>query len=259
MAEFITKCPHCNAELQAQDEWNGMEVECPMCKNNFMLSMPLATTPSQTSSLKTIKKIIIGVIVIITIISVITAFLFSKKDNSMSKNIADKTISKTKEVHSQSSLQPKKIKVLTKKQEVSDTIEDREKFMMQTLIMLHDKTTPSLTKQNLMNKLNEKVTLNPDLYLPISLLELSENELQKSRETLKKGVVKGSGGCIFAFMLFKEVDQVTLKKAVEIKYWPAIKTFGPSIAIVCANKMAKNEKLSPFEKEIISLNDKAPS
>ena len=35
MAEFITKCPHCNAELQAQDEWIGMEVECPQCKKTF--------------------------------------------------------------------------------------------------------------------------------------------------------------------------------------------------------------------------------
>lgn len=35
MAEFITKCPHCNVELQAQDEWIGMEVECPQCNNKF--------------------------------------------------------------------------------------------------------------------------------------------------------------------------------------------------------------------------------
>ena len=39
MAEFITKCPHCNAELQAQDEWNGMEVECPQCQKTFTISV----------------------------------------------------------------------------------------------------------------------------------------------------------------------------------------------------------------------------
>ena len=37
MAEFITKCPHCNAELQAQDEWIGMEVECPECQKTFII------------------------------------------------------------------------------------------------------------------------------------------------------------------------------------------------------------------------------
>ena len=37
MAEFITKCPHCNAELQVQDEWIGMEVECPQCKKMFVI------------------------------------------------------------------------------------------------------------------------------------------------------------------------------------------------------------------------------
>jgi len=38
MAEFITKCPHCDAELQAQDEWIGMEVECPQCQKTFVIS-----------------------------------------------------------------------------------------------------------------------------------------------------------------------------------------------------------------------------
>ena len=38
MAAFNTNCPHCSAELQVQEEWIGMEVECPMCKNNFIIS-----------------------------------------------------------------------------------------------------------------------------------------------------------------------------------------------------------------------------
>ena len=40
MAEFITKCPHCNAELQAQEEWIGMTVECPQCQKTFVISTP---------------------------------------------------------------------------------------------------------------------------------------------------------------------------------------------------------------------------
>ena len=37
MAEFITKCPHCNNDLQVQDEWIGMEIECPQCRQKFCL------------------------------------------------------------------------------------------------------------------------------------------------------------------------------------------------------------------------------
>ena len=29
------KCPHCNAELDAQEDWVGMEVECPACQKSF--------------------------------------------------------------------------------------------------------------------------------------------------------------------------------------------------------------------------------
>ena len=37
MAEFITKCPHCNVELQAQNEWIGMEAECPECGKSITI------------------------------------------------------------------------------------------------------------------------------------------------------------------------------------------------------------------------------
>ena len=39
MAEFITKCPHCSTDLQAQEEWIGMEVECPQCRKTFAISV----------------------------------------------------------------------------------------------------------------------------------------------------------------------------------------------------------------------------
>ncbi|MBO7327511.1 MAG: hypothetical protein J6W00_01905 [Lentisphaeria bacterium] len=38
MAEFNTKCPNCNAVLQVQDEWVGMEVECPECQKKFTIA-----------------------------------------------------------------------------------------------------------------------------------------------------------------------------------------------------------------------------
>ena len=40
MAEFITKCPHCNNNLQVQDEWDGIEVECPICSKTFTVRKP---------------------------------------------------------------------------------------------------------------------------------------------------------------------------------------------------------------------------
>ena len=52
MAEFITKCPHCNNDLQVQDEWIGMEVECPICHNTFVIANPTAVPDSK----KNIKR-----------------------------------------------------------------------------------------------------------------------------------------------------------------------------------------------------------
>ena len=41
MAEFTTACPHCNAELQAQTEWIGMEAECTECQTSFVIQAPV--------------------------------------------------------------------------------------------------------------------------------------------------------------------------------------------------------------------------
>lgn len=38
MAEFTTKCPHCNTELVAEEDWIGMEVECPSCQQSFTVA-----------------------------------------------------------------------------------------------------------------------------------------------------------------------------------------------------------------------------
>ncbi len=40
MAEFEAKCPHCGAELKMQDEWVGLEAECPNCKQHFTIAPP---------------------------------------------------------------------------------------------------------------------------------------------------------------------------------------------------------------------------
>lgn len=44
-AFFETKCPHCGAALQAQEEWNGMSMQCPVCGKPFTLTKPGAGAP----------------------------------------------------------------------------------------------------------------------------------------------------------------------------------------------------------------------
>ena len=54
MAEFNTKCPHCSTELQAQEEWIGMEVECPVCQKNFTVqSQASAPMPAELGNSRT--------------------------------------------------------------------------------------------------------------------------------------------------------------------------------------------------------------
>lgn len=53
MTEFIIKCPHCNTELQAQNEWLGMEVECPQCQKMFVISNDSKDASSSQDSTQT--------------------------------------------------------------------------------------------------------------------------------------------------------------------------------------------------------------
>ena len=39
MALITVNCPHCGKELSAQSEWNGMNIGCPSCSQNFMLNI----------------------------------------------------------------------------------------------------------------------------------------------------------------------------------------------------------------------------
>ena len=38
---FTFKCPHCNVKLEAEDDWIGMEAECPGCGNNVTITKPV--------------------------------------------------------------------------------------------------------------------------------------------------------------------------------------------------------------------------
>ncbi len=40
MAAFIVQCPHCNTELQMQEEWIGLEISCPECSRVLTVNKP---------------------------------------------------------------------------------------------------------------------------------------------------------------------------------------------------------------------------
>lgn len=51
MAKFSVKCPACGESITCDDEWRGMNLECPYCKQNF--TAPRKKTPRQQFSGKT--------------------------------------------------------------------------------------------------------------------------------------------------------------------------------------------------------------
>ena len=45
MAEFEMKCPHCGEKLTVQEEWAGMNGECPSCKKSFTIALKSRKLP----------------------------------------------------------------------------------------------------------------------------------------------------------------------------------------------------------------------
>ena len=39
MAKFNVRCPHCYEEQLVSEEWYGMEMECSICKNRFVVGL----------------------------------------------------------------------------------------------------------------------------------------------------------------------------------------------------------------------------
>ncbi|MBQ4328229.1 MAG: hypothetical protein IJC27_00725 [Lentisphaeria bacterium] len=48
MSVFNTNCPHCNGELEVQDEYIGMTLECPLCQREFVLQKKEAVPTEKT-------------------------------------------------------------------------------------------------------------------------------------------------------------------------------------------------------------------
>lgn len=45
MAEFNTKCPYCECIVTAEEEWIGMEAECPSCSKTFVIEKSIPSVP----------------------------------------------------------------------------------------------------------------------------------------------------------------------------------------------------------------------
>ena len=43
---FTFSCPHCNQELEAEDEWIGQEADCPVCGRRITIMQPARATDS---------------------------------------------------------------------------------------------------------------------------------------------------------------------------------------------------------------------
>ena len=51
---FIFRCPKCGEKLEAQDEWNGMETECPQCNERITIVRVQPDENAQNASIKLI-------------------------------------------------------------------------------------------------------------------------------------------------------------------------------------------------------------
>ena len=50
MAEFEMKCPHCGTQLTVQDDWAGMDAECPACKKTFKIDLGSGPEPKKADA-----------------------------------------------------------------------------------------------------------------------------------------------------------------------------------------------------------------
>ena len=47
---FNFRCPNCNAKLEAEDEWLGMETTCPKCSKDIPIVKSTSTPPPLPST-----------------------------------------------------------------------------------------------------------------------------------------------------------------------------------------------------------------
>jgi len=105
-----------------------------------------------------------------------------------------------------------------------------------------------------LNQIKEKAgkTNNPDLLLPVAMMELKAGRKEQALAALREGIACGSGGCVYYAFRTEIAGFAPVKKAVEIKFWPVIVKAGFNIKIVA---LARNKELSPAQSEVVTLCD----
>ena len=91
MSEFETNCPHCNATLNVQDEWIGMNVECPLCKKHFVIeriSNPVSNLNNSATKNGSRKRkwyiLCTGIISAIAVVAIVIACFCSNSNETES-------------------------------------------------------------------------------------------------------------------------------------------------------------------------------
>jgi DNA-directed RNA polymerase subunit RPC12/RpoP len=103
MGNFEFTCPHCKEKFEAQEDWCGMEAECPNCNNYVTINKPsppilspVAYKKTEESNMKTTSVaktqilcysrtgIFLGIILLLIGVSIgtVIGISFSKKDSN---------------------------------------------------------------------------------------------------------------------------------------------------------------------------------
>ena len=91
-----TRCPHCQKMMETYADTNGMEVECPVCKQNFTVSPVLTVAENNTK--KTVFLIVLIALLVPGIVSGSVYCLTAKeteKSKKSSKSIESKETEKS--------------------------------------------------------------------------------------------------------------------------------------------------------------------
>lgn len=91
MATFTFNCPQCGNLLSGEEEWRGMETQCPYCQKTIIIPLPLSSIqvkiPPQYFGGKR-KLFIAGIIVFLLIASTVTYFTLKSKSTFLLEEIA---------------------------------------------------------------------------------------------------------------------------------------------------------------------------
>jgi len=88
-----TRCPHCQKMIETSADTNGMEVECPVCKQNFTVSPVLTVAENNTK--KTVFLIVLIALLVAGIVGGSVYYLTAKETEKTEKSSKSKESKET--------------------------------------------------------------------------------------------------------------------------------------------------------------------